>query len=256
MTYAYEKDLIKRLELGYEFLKRLPESIQNIHFRVKQIRELTENLDVSNFTSLPYPNDGLIFTPRYFEIPVETSQFLLKWKKDEHQSLDFRLVGHPPVKSRSKWGIELKFRFHNEERNIFQGFWFAGYKLKKIRCMDNPELQAILDKWDKSYDPTALYPKNHFNCIVEVAIEKLELEMDQESMLLKVMGVRNDKNSPNSELTIHGTLKTLLFPLGLPDLTRMVRSTLEHRNKIIMSKKARTMHDTQVSKKQIPLPNF
>jgi len=253
----YEKDLFKRLRQGHECLKKLPSIVNgNLHLCSKQIRELEEDLDTGIFSSLPYPNDGLIFTPKFFEIPVETSQFLLKWKKEEHQSLDFRLVGHPPVKTRTKWGIELKFRFHNEERNIFQGFWFAGYKLKKVRCIDNAELQSILESWNASFDPTVVYPKNHFNCIVEVGIDKLDLEMDQEMILLKVLGIRHDKSSPNSELTIHGTLKTLLFPLSLPDLTKMIKSTLGHKNKILMSKRARLGTGIGMdSKKIIPLPS-
>lgn len=250
----YEKDLFKRIAVGSEFLKKIPPVMDKIEFRVKSIHELTETLDTGSFLSLPYPNDGLIFTPRYFEIPVETSSFLLKWKTNEDQSLDFRLVGHPPVKSRAKWGIELKFRFHSEERNIFQGFWFAGYKIKKVRCVDNPALQSILQKWSDEFDPTTVYSKNHFNCIVEVGIEKLNLQLDEECMLLKVVGVRNDKSSPNSELTIHGTLKTLLFPLSLQDLTKMVRSTLEHKNKI--RKRARTSPETPAVPSRIPLPKI
>jgi hypothetical protein len=207
-----------------------------MEFTIKTIKNLKERtIDEIVNTKRPYKSDGLVFTPRVFSIPLETSPFLLKWKELEDQTLDFRLVGHPPLNnSRLKWGIELTFRFHDDERNIFQGFWFAGYKIQKIRCADSETLQTILQEWE---DDVLLKKKNKdaipikYSKIVEVKINSLDLEKEQ--MMLEVIRERKDKSSPNSELTIIGTLKTLLFTLDMFSMKKTVFQTLKYKKRIM-----------------------
>lgn len=97
----------------------------------------------------PYATDGLVFTPLFFSIPFETSPFLFKWKPDELHSIDFRLVGHPPKGARTKWGLELRYRYQGQERNLLQGFWFIGYmfQMGSIGIEDSVELQKLLQTW-------------------------------------------------------------------------------------------------------------
>jgi len=240
-----EKDYLKRMGRAARFIKEtLPFQTWNpiagqaleFEFTIKTIRNLKERtIDEIMNTVRPYKSDGLVFTPRVFSIPLETSPFLLKWKELEDQTLDFRLVGHPPLNnSRLKWGIELTFRFHDDERNIFQGFWFAGYKIQKIRCLDSDLLQSILQEWE---DDVALKKKNgesvpiKYSKIVEVKIDSLDLEKEQ--MMLKVIRERKDKSSPNSELTIIGTLKTLLFMLDLFSMKKTIYQTLKYKKRVL-----------------------
>jgi hypothetical protein len=236
-----EKDLLKRISRGARFIESLPfqtwspEDGIEFQFTIKTIKNLKQNsIDEIMSTKRPYKSDGLVFTPRVYSIPLETSPFLLKWKDLEDQTLDFRLVGHPPLcNSRQKWGIELTFRYHDDERNIFQGFWFAGYKIQKIRCVESDALDDILREWND--DLLAKRSRGEtlplrYSKIVEANVAELDLE--KENMKLKILRERKDKSSPNSELTIIGTLKTILFQLDLETLKKTIFQTLRYKDSI------------------------
>lgn len=54
------------------------------------------------------------------------------------------------------------------------------------------------------------------SCIVECKLTSMCLE--SETMEWEVMRERTDKSEPNSEITLLGTLKTILYPLSLDAL--------------------------------------
>lgn len=160
-----------------------------------------------------YETDGFVFTPQFLSIPFETSQFLLKWKPDELHSVDFRLVGHAPTEKRPKWGLELLYKFQGKERNILQGFSFIGYffAMGRVVLRDSPALQALLEAWDAGRGP--------FSQIVECRLDVLDTE--GERMEWSVVRARSDKSDPNSEITLIGTLRTIMFPVSLASLKQL-----------------------------------
>lgn len=79
-----------------------------------------------------------------------------------------------------------------------------------ISIHSNEALQQILADWDTKHKRSN---QQTFSQIVECKLESLSLE--QETMEWAVMRCRTDKSDPNSEITLLGTLKTILYPLSL-----------------------------------------
>lgn len=89
------------------------------------------------------------------------------------------------------------------------------FPLGQVVIKDSDALQAILDKWK---DETTVQ-----SCIVECKLEQLDLE--HELMEWSIARERTDKSDPNSDLTLLGTLKTILYPLtwqGLKQISGQV----------------------------------
>ncbi len=57
-----------------------------------------------------------------------------------------------------------------------------------------------------------------YECICECKLETLDLENEQ--MMWSVVRERTDKRDPNSDITLLGTLKTIMFPMSLAQLKR------------------------------------
>lgn len=93
---------------------------------------------------------------------------------------------------------------------MLQGFWFIGYmfSLGNIRINSSPALQDILSEWSRGSTP--------HSCIVECKLDRLDLE--KQVMEWSIVRTRTDKSEPNSDLTLLGTLKTIMFPLSLNKL--------------------------------------
>ena len=95
-----------------------------------------------------------------------------------------------------------------------QGYWFIGYmfSLGSIGISESAALQEILARWAASGD------KGPFECICECKLDVFDLEKEQ--MMWCVVRERTDKREPNSDITLLGTLKTVMFPMSLAQLKR------------------------------------
>ncbi len=94
-----------------------------------------------------------------------------------------------------------------------QGYWFIGYlfSMGHVIIRDGKALQDILTRWSSETMTQS--------CIVECKLDALDLE--HETMEWSVARERTDKSEPNSDLTLLGTLKTILYPLTWQGLMQM-----------------------------------
>ena len=104
------RTLDKRLGYFYEhldnplqaFYKKWPEDTQRLRFVVERKKmELAygiEKMFKEILPNLPHGNDGLIFTCKSTPYQFGTDQHILKWKSEEENSIDFRMVlGFPTI---------------------------------------------------------------------------------------------------------------------------------------------------------------
>lgn len=87
------------------------------------------------------------------------------------------------------------------------------FGLGSVGIGDSPALQTILGRWEKE--------GKGGSCICECKLETLDLE--KERMVWTVVRERTDKGEPNSDLTLLGTLKTIMFPMTMSGLKRACR---------------------------------
>jgi mRNA capping enzyme, C-terminal domain len=87
-----------------------------------------------------------------------------------------------------------------------------------ISIKSSEALQTILSRWLSKAD------KGTPSCIVECKLTGFCLET--ETMEWEVMRERTDKSEPNSEITLLGTLKTILYPLSLEGLKEVAHQAM------------------------------
>lgn len=225
--------------LGKEFFKPYydlrsfyPDRCATFPFKIsmKHMNFSYDLVKVANsLDSLPHVSDGLIFTPvqRAYHIGGKDS-YLLKWKPEVENTVDFKLILEPPLVEDKTLRKEDKNRFYynfDVKPFFYLYVWQGGNDINnRLHDYDQPFSKKELELLGRTYKKFAeieIDDKqwNELKAIQEPLNGRIvECSKDQESGAWKLLRFRDDKLNGNHVSVVQKVLESISDSVSLEDL--------------------------------------